>query len=134
MANNLFLVVVTPHEQLVSERVERVVAPGSEGQFGALRGHVPFLTALKQGTLKYVNVQGEEQYLFVNGGFAEVQPDRVTVLAESAERGSDIDIARAQAAKERAEQRLANRAADFDLVRAEMSLRRAIQRISIAST
>lgn len=134
MAEKLFLEVVTPQKAIVSEEVEIVVAPGSEGEFGALKGHTTFLTSLKMGTLRYKDVNGKERLLFINGGFAEVLPDKVTILAESAERRKDIDVTRAQKAKERAEQRLAAKTADLDLVRAEAALRRAIDRIKIAGT
>jgi F-type H+-transporting ATPase subunit epsilon len=132
MDDKLILEVVTPQKAVVSEMVESVVAPGSEGEFGALKGHTTFLTSLKVGTLKYTDASGKEKLLFLNGGFAEVLPDKVTVLAESAERQQDIDVVRAQAAKERAEQRLANRAAGIDLLRAELALRRAIHRLKVA--
>jgi len=132
-AGTFFLTVVTPHEELVSQQVHRVVVPGSEGEFGVLRGHTPFLTSLKTGTLKYIDAERSEHQLFVNGGFAEVLPDRVTILAESAERSSEIDVARARAARERAEQRIAKHAAGVDLLRAEMALHRAMQRLNIAS-
>lgn len=133
MAEKLMLEVVTPQKAVVSEAVDTVVAPGSEGEFGALKGHTTFLTSLKMGTLRYKNASGKEQLLFINGGFAEVLPDKVTILAESAERNQDIDVVRAQAAKERAEQRLANRAVGIDLLRAELALRRAIHRLKVAS-
>ncbi|MFN2435792.1 MAG: F0F1 ATP synthase subunit epsilon [Desulfotignum sp.] len=132
MAEKLMLEVVTPQKSVVSEAVDTVVAPGSEGEFGALKGHTTFLTSLKVGTLRYIDANGKEQHLFVNGGFAEVLPDKVTILAESAERNQDIDVVRAQAAKERAEQRLSNRAAGIDLLRAELALRRAIRRLKVA--
>ena len=132
MAEKLFLEVVTPQKAIVSEPVDIVVAPGSEGEFGALKGHTTFLTSLKVGTLRYKDAGGKEHFLFINGGFAEVLPEKVTVLAESAERRQDIDVARAQAAKERAEQRLANKAAGIDLIRAEAALRRALHRLQIA--
>jgi F-type H+-transporting ATPase subunit epsilon len=131
MAEKLFLEVVTPQKAVVSEEVEIVVAPGSEGEFGALKGHTTFLTSLKIGTLRYKDANGKERFLFVNGGFAEVLPDKVTILAESAERRRDIDVERAKKAKERAEQRLAAKAADTDLVRAEAALRRALHRLSL---
>ncbi|MBU1341405.1 MAG: F0F1 ATP synthase subunit epsilon [Proteobacteria bacterium] len=134
MAEKLFLEVVTPQKLVVSEEVEILVAPGSEGEFGALKGHTTFLTSLKLGTLRYKDANGKERFLFINGGFAEVLPDKVTILAESAERRKDIDVERATKAKERAEQRLAAKAADTDLVRAEAALRRAIQRLKIKST
>ena len=134
MAEKLFLEVVTPQKSVVSEEVEIVVAPGSEGEFGALKGHTTFLTSLNLGTLRYKDVKGKERVLFINGGFAEVLPDKVTILAESAERRKDIDVERATKAKERAEQRLAAKAADTDLVRAEAALRRAVHRLKIKST
>ncbi len=132
MAEKLFLEVVTPQKAVVSEEAEIVVAPGSEGEFGALKGHTTFLTSLKMGTLRYKDANGKERLLFINGGFAEVLPNKVTILAESAERRQDIDVARAQEAKNRAEQRLSTKASDLDLVRAEVALRRAIDRIKIA--
>ena len=131
MAKELFLEVVTPQNAIVSEEVQIVVAPGSEGEFGALKGHTTFLTSLKVGTLRYKDADGKERYLFINGGFAEVLPNKVTILAESAERRQDIDIQRAAGAKDRAEQRIAAKGANTDLVRAEAALRRAIQRLSM---
>jgi F-type H+-transporting ATPase subunit epsilon len=131
MAKELFLEVVTPQNAIVSEEVQIVVAPGSEGEFGALKGHTTFLTSLKVGTLRYKDVNGKERYLFINGGFAEVLPDKVTILAESAERRQDIDSQRATDAKDRAEKRISAKAADTDLVRAEAALRRSIHRLSI---
>jgi len=132
MAEKLFLEVVTPQKAIVSEEVEIVVAPGSEGEFGALKGHTTFLTSLNLGTLRYKDANGKERLLFINGGFAEVLPNKVTILAESAERRQDIDVARAEKAKGRAEQRLASKGADLDVVRAEAALRRAIDRIKIS--
>lgn len=134
MAEKLFLEVVTPQKAVVSEEAEIVVAPGSEGEFGALKGHTTFLTSLKTGTLRYTDAQGSERLLFINGGFAEVLPDKVTILAESAERRQDIDLARANDAKSRAEKRLADRTADVDFVRAEAALQRALGRIKLAGS
>ena len=131
MAKELFLEVVTPQSAIVSEEVQIVVAPGSEGEFGALKGHTTFLTSLKVGTLRYKDANGKERFLFINGGFAEVLPDKVTILAESAERRQHIDVQRATDAKERAEKRIATKAADTDFVRAEASLRRALHRLSL---
>ncbi len=132
MAEKLFLEVVTPQKAIVSEEAEIVVAPGSEGEFGALKGHTTFLTSLKMGMLRYKDATGKERLLFINGGFAEVLPNKVTILAESAERRKDIDVARAQEAKNRAEQRLSDKASNLDLIRAEAALRRAIDRIKVA--
>ncbi|MBU8850027.1 MAG: F0F1 ATP synthase subunit epsilon [Desulfobacterales bacterium] len=134
MAEKLFLEVVTPQKAIVSEEIEIVVAPGSEGEFGALKGHTTFLTSLKIGTLRYKDASGKERYLFINGGFAEVLPDKVTILAESAEYRQDIDVERATQAKERAQNRLAAKAADIDLVRAEAALKRAVHRLRIKET
>jgi F-type H+-transporting ATPase subunit epsilon len=131
MAKELFLEVVTPQSAIVSEEVQIVVAPGSEGEFGALKGHTTFLTSLKVGTLRYKDANGKERFLFINGGFAEVLPNKVTILAESAERRQNIDVERAKNAKNRAEKRLAAKAADTDLARAEVALRRAVHRLSI---
>ena len=131
MTEKLFLEVVTPQKAIVSEEVEIVVAPGSDGEFGVLKGHTTFLTSLKIGTLRYKDTSGKERYLFINGGFAEVLPDKVTILAESAERRQDIDVQRATKAKERAEKRLAEKREDTDLVRAEAALRRAVHRLKI---
>ncbi len=131
MAEKLFLEVVTPQKAIVSEEVESVVAPGSDGEFGVLKGHTTFLTSLKIGTLRYKDTSGKERYLFINGGFAEVLPDKVTILAESAERRKDIDVERATKAKERAEKRLAEKRKDTDLARAEVALKRAVHRLKI---
>jgi len=131
MAEKLFLEVVTPQKSVVSEDVEIVVAPGSEGEFAALKGHTTFLTSLKLGTLRYKDSAGKERYVFINGGFAEVLPTKVTILAESAERRKDIDIERAMKAKERAEKRLAAKTPDTDLIRAEAALRRALHRLKM---
>ena len=84
MAEKLFLEVVTPEKAVVSEEVEIVVAPGSEGEFGVLKGHTTFLTSLKSGILRFKTASGTQKEFQIEGGFAEVLPDKVTVLAESA--------------------------------------------------
>ncbi len=134
MAENIFLEVVTPSKAVVSEEAQIVVAPGTEGEFGVLKGHTTFLTSLKIGTLRFKDGSGKEQFLFINGGFAEALPNKVTVLAESAERREDIDVDRARQAQQRAEKRLADKSADVDLVRAEAALRRAIHRLSLVGS
>ncbi|MBF0303837.1 MAG: F0F1 ATP synthase subunit epsilon [Desulfamplus sp.] len=131
MAENIFLEVVTPSKAVVSEDVQIVVAPGTEGEFGVLRGHTTFLTSLKLGTLRYKDSSGNDRAVFISSGFAEVLPHKVTVLAESAERRKDIDVDRARLAKERAEKRLSGVSTDVDFIRAEAALRRAIHRLSI---
>ena len=136
MAGNIKLEIVTPEKEVVNEEAQIVVAPGSLGQFGALVGHTPFLTTLKQGTLRYTDAKGQERFIFVSGGFAEVLPDKVTILAESAERRRDIDIERAREALERAQKRLAEegKAVDIDFERARAALQRALSRIALAET
>lgn len=134
MAENIRLEVVTPEKSVVSERAQIVMAPGSLGEFGVLAGHTPFLTTLKTGALKYKDETGRERFVFISSGFAEALPDRVTVLAESAERRKDIDIERAKAAVERAEKRLQASGEDIDFVRAKAALLRAISRIQLAGT
>jgi F-type H+-transporting ATPase subunit epsilon len=134
MAGNIKLEVVTPDKSVVNEEVQIVMAPGSLGEFGVLIGHTPFLTTLKTGIIRYTDAQGSERYVFVNGGFAEALPDKVTVLAESAEKSSELDLERAKAALERAEKRLAEDRTreDVDFNRARASLERATVRIRLA--
>ena len=133
MPENIRLEVVTPEKNVVSEDVQIVASPGSLGEFGVLSGHTPFLTTLKAGILRYTDANGKERFVFVSGGFAEALPTKVTVLAESAERRSEIDLDRAKAARERAEERLEKDTADdeIDHLRARAALERAIQRIRL---
>ena len=134
MAENIKLEVVTPEKSVVSEEAQIVMSPGSLGEFGVLIGHTPFLTTLKIGTIRYKDAGGTEKYVFVNSGFAEALPDKVTVLAESAERRKDIDVERAKAAMERAEKRLAEDRSkeDIDFNRAKIALARAVERVKLA--
>jgi F-type H+-transporting ATPase subunit epsilon len=134
MAGNIYLEVVTPEKIVVSEEARIVASPGSLGEFGVLTGHTPFLTTLKTGIIRYSDVNGKEHYVFVSGGFAEALPDKVTVLAESAEKRSEIDLERAKGAQERAEKWLAEDRSrkEIDFTRARASLERAAVRIRIA--
>ena len=134
MAANIHLEVVTPEKIVVSEEAQIVASPGSEGEFGVLSGHTPFLTSLKTGIIRYTDASGKEHFVFVSGGFAEALPDKVTVLAESAEVSTDIDVNRAKDALARAEKRLAEERTreDIDFARARASLERATVRIRIA--
>jgi F-type H+-transporting ATPase subunit epsilon len=134
MAGNIKLEVVTPAKAVVNEEVQTVVAPGVLGEFGVLIGHTPFLTTIQTGGVRYIDTQGKEHFIFVSGGFAEALPDKVTILAESAERRKDIDLERAEAARKRAEERMAQKDKDdkIDAIRAEAALRRAIMRIKLA--
>jgi F-type H+-transporting ATPase subunit epsilon len=133
MADNIRLEVVTPEKSVISDKAQIVMAPGELGEFGVLFGHTPFMTSLKTGTMKYMDTSGTECYVFVSGGFAEALPDRVTILADSAERRRDIDIERAKAAMQRAEERLGKEGdGDIDVVRARAALYRALARIRLA--
>jgi F-type H+-transporting ATPase subunit epsilon len=133
MAGNILLEVVTPEKIVVSEDAQIVAAPGSLGEFGVLIGHTPFLTTLKTGIMRFTDAGGKERYVFVSEGFAEALPDKVTVLAESAERRRDIDLERAKAAQQRAEKRLAEDRSrqDIDFARARAALERAMVRIRL---
>jgi len=128
----LTLEVVTPDRALVSQQVDEVQLPGSEGYFGVLPGHTQLLATLQVGELWY-RVGQERHYLAVAFGFAEVLPDRVTVLAQIAERPNDIDVPRAEAAKKRAEERLARPQADVDFERARVALMKSLIRLQVAS-
>ena len=132
LPTSLTLEIVTPEHSLVTEHVDEVQVPGSQGYFGVLPGHTPFLATLAVGQLWY-RKGGQRYYLSVVGGFAEVLPDRVTILAQIAERGENIDVARAQRAKQRAEERLARPTGDVDFERAQQSLLRATVRLQVAA-
>ena len=128
----------TPNRMLVSTDVEEVVAPGVEGYFGVLPGHAALLTTLGSGEVSYRTGKAE-RYLLVAGGFAEVQPDRVIILAEVAEAPQEIDLARAERARQRAELRLSGRhpsghedEGEIDYNRALAALARALARIMVA--
>lgn len=135
MAGNIRLEIVTPEKYVVDEEVQIAVAPGTLGEFGVLIGHTPFLTTLKTGTVHYKDAGGNERFVFVSSGFAEALPDKVTVLAESAERRRDIDVDRAKAAMERAEVRLKREQdEDVDFLRAKAALERALYRLKLVQT
>jgi len=129
--SSLKLDVVTAERIVYSEDVDAVIAPGVEGQLGILPHHAPLMTILQAGEL-VVRRGGEEDTLAISGGFLEVRPDRVIVLADSAERAEEIDTERAEAAKKRAEQRLLEKTAETDTARIEAALRRAMARLTVA--
>ena len=122
--------IVTAERQVYSDEVDVVVAPGIDGELAILPHHAPLMTMLQPGELR-VRRGGEEFSLAVTGGFLEVRPDRITVLADAAERAEEIDIARAEEAKRRAEEVLGRPTVDADAARAEASLRRALIRIKV---
>ena len=131
LAKKVLLEIATPDHLLLSREVDEVIAPGSEGEFGVLPGHAHFLSMLKIGELRY-RVGDQTNYMSVLWGFAEVTPTKVTILAEIAEKAEDIDVERAQAAVERAEQRLQVGGLPSELKEAQISLEKARLRRRIA--
>ena len=126
--------IVTAERAVYSGDVDMVVAPGIEGQLGILPHHAPLMTTLQAGELQ-IKKGSEKISLAISGGFLEVRPDRVVVLADSAERAEEIDVARAEAAKRRAQELLTGkRAPEVDAARAEASLRRSLARLRVAET
>lgn len=130
MENTLRLEIVTPYGSVFSGSVDEVTAPGSEGEFGVFPGHAPFITTLRIGML-IARQAGGTLIFFVSSGYAEIGPDRVTVLADSAERSEEIDMERARAALKRAEERL-KQAEKVDFARATAAIERATIRVQIA--
>jgi F-type H+-transporting ATPase subunit epsilon len=131
MPSTIALELVTPDHAIVHESVEEVVLPGSQGYFGVLPGHAPLLAMLGVGEMWYRRGQ-EKFFVSLFGGFAEVLPDRVIVLAQVAERAEEIDLARAEQARVRAEERLSGAAADLDVERARLAVLKQLTRIRVA--
>jgi F-type H+-transporting ATPase subunit epsilon len=130
--SHLALEIVTPERSILRESVDEVEIPGADGYFGVLPGHAPLLASLQVGQLWY-RKGSEVFYLSVAFGFAEVLPDRVTVLAQIAERAEEIDIERAQMARQRAEAGMAMKPAELDLERARISMLKALTRLQVAN-
>ncbi len=133
--STFLLEIVTPERMVFSEQVDRLIATGVDGEMGVLAGHIPTVTPLKVAPLVF-QAGNKRTNFAIQGGFLEVRPDKVVVLAESAERANDIDVERARAAKERAERRLNNRFSQdhTDFRRAELALQRAMNRIKVSSS
>lgn len=130
--SHLQLQIVSADRSLVNEQVDEVQVPGADGYLGILPGHTPLLTTLQVGQLWYR--QGpDKHFLSIAFGFAEVQPDRVTILAQIAERADEIDIARAEAAKRRAEERLSKPGPEMDFERARVALLKALVRLQVSA-
>jgi F-type H+-transporting ATPase subunit epsilon len=134
LATTLLLEIVTPDRALLSAQVDEVVVPAADGGLGILPGHTPLLATLKVGELWYRTGQ-EKHYLSVAFGFVEVLADRVTVLAQISERAQDIDVARAERAKQRAEARLEGQMSqeDFNVERARIALLKSLIRLQVAA-
>ena len=132
LPTHIHLHVVSADRSLVNEpQVDEVEVPGSDGYFGVLPGHTPLLATLQVGTLWY-RQGNEKHYLAIAFGFAEVQPDRVTILAQIAERADEVDVSRAEAARKRAEARLRTPSADMDFERAKVALMKSLMRLQAA--
>lgn len=125
------LEIVTPTRKAFSEQVTAIVAPGEAGYFGVLPGHTPFLSSLKIGDVK-IEMGEKTKHYAVSGGFAEVYPGGVHILAETAEEASEIDTERAKQSKERAERRLAQSRKEVDIDRAQLALAKALNRLKIS--
>jgi F-type H+-transporting ATPase subunit epsilon len=132
LPTSLTLEIVTPDRALVAEQVDEVEVPGSEGYFGVLPGHAPLLSSMQVGELWYRKGQ-EKHYLAIAFGFVEVLPDKVTVLAQIAERAEDIDARRAEQAKVRAEERISGPRSDLDFERARVAMMKSLIRLQVAS-
>ena len=130
--SSIQLQIVSADRSLVNEQVDEVQIPGADGYFGVLPGHTPLLATLQVGQLWYRQGQ-DRHYLSLAFGFAEVQPDRVTILAQIAEKAEEIDITRAEAAKKRAEERLGKPTTDTDFERARVALMKSLIRLQVAS-
>jgi F-type H+-transporting ATPase subunit epsilon len=122
---------VTAEGRLVSREADFVIAPGAEGDLGVLPRHIPLLTPLRAGEVTVRN-EGNDEYLFVAGGFLEVLPDKVLILADAAERAEDIDEARAEEARRRAQQLLEEKVEGVDTAAAAAALERAVMRLKVA--
>ena len=129
--DHLTLEIVTPDRSVAHGEVDEVVVPGSEGSFGVLPGHTPMLATLTVGEIEYRR-GNETSYAAVSFGFAEVLPDRVTILAQIAEVGDEIDVTRAEAAVKRARERFARPAVELDYERARLSLLKSLVRLQVA--
>ncbi len=132
MAGTFMLEIVSPEELLFKDEVQFVVVPEVTGELGVLRNHAPMIAALNIGIMRYTDNDGSIKKIAISGGFMEVMFNEARILAETAEAGSQIDVLRAKAAKERAEARIAAKAADTNMARAEMALQRSIARIRAA--
>jgi F-type H+-transporting ATPase subunit epsilon len=132
LPTSLQLNIVSAERSLVDERVDEVEIPGADGYFGVLPGHTPLLALLGLGELWY-RQGSEKHFLLIAFGFAEVQPDRVTILAQVAEKPDEIDVARAEAAKKRAEERLAQPVSDMDFERARIAMLRSLIRLQVST-
>ncbi|HVT10980.1 MAG TPA: ATP synthase F1 subunit epsilon [Fimbriimonadaceae bacterium] len=132
MANDFTLSVVAPDRQVVEDKAVSVVAPGSEGYFGVMAGHMPLIAALRPGILEYLDSHNQRHFIYTGGGFAEVTGTRVTILADEAARAQDIDVSDAERRLEEARRMLRGETAPVDSRQAVLEIDRAIERLRAA--
>lgn len=132
MARDFTLSVVAPDKSVVDERINSLIAPGVEGYFGVQAGHISLVTALKPGLLEYLDGSGTRHFIYIGGGFAEVQPEKVTVLADEAQRAKDIDISDAEKRLESARRQLRGEESATSQEDAVLELERAMSRLRAA--
>ncbi|MFH0255594.1 F0F1 ATP synthase subunit epsilon [Vibrio rumoiensis] len=131
MAMTFHLDIVSAEKKLFSGTVESFMVTGSEGELGIYPGHTPLLTAIKPGMVRLVKQHGHEEIIYVSGGMVEVQPGTATVLADTAIRGEDLDAAKAEEAKRKAEENIQNQHGDIDFVKATSDLAKAIAQLRV---
>jgi F-type H+-transporting ATPase subunit epsilon len=134
MAREFLLSVVAPDKLVFEDQVTSVVAPGTEGYFGVMAGHLPLIAALRPGLLEYIDANNQRHFVYVGGGFAEVSGDRMTILADEAERANDIDVARAEALLEDARRALRGEQSLISTDDAVLEVDRAVNRLRAART
>ena len=132
MGKQFLLSVVAPDKLVVEEQTDSMIAPGTEGYFGVWAGHEPIIVALRPGLVEYTDSTTNRHYIYVGGGFAEVQADRVTILADEAERATEVDIARAEQLLEEARKALRGEDSVIDSRDAVLEVERAVSRIKAA--
>jgi F-type H+-transporting ATPase subunit epsilon len=127
---NMFLEIVTPERKVYNKQIDMVIARGISGDLGILPNHIPFVTSLKIAPLR-IQIGNDEEWIAINGGFLQVDGEKVIILAESAELATDINIERAESAKQRAENRITSKQQEIDHKRAEIALQKALNRIEV---
>lgn len=132
MASDFTLSVVAPDRMVVEDQAISVIAPGVEGYFGVMAGHIPMIAALKPGILEYLDSKNQRHFIYTGGGFAEVTAGRVTILADEASRANEIDVSDAEARLEQARRALRGEVTEVDNAEAMLEMGRAIERLRAA--
>jgi len=129
--SSIYVDVVSAEKSIFSGEAKFVALPGESGELGILHGHTPLITRIRPGSVRIEKLDGDEEFVFVAGGYLEVQPDRVTVLADTAIRGHDLDEAKATEARKRAEEAMQNRGTEFDLALAQSEFAMAAAQLAV---